>query len=140
MLNDDERQNIHQEVWNMTWEAKRTFVRTSIEVRDVKERKGNSETPTRNNYFVFSLKGSGVRYRVCKGMFLCTTGLKSWWVQHAITGEGTASSDTTLNTTPKRVKPSTGLEFVGQFLERLPKMPSHYCRKDTKKLYLETGF
>ena len=38
------------------------------------------------------------------------------------------------------MKPSRGLEFVGQFLERLPKMPSHYCRKDTKKLYLETGF
>ena len=28
--------------------------------------------------------------------------------------------------------------IAGEFLESLAKMPSHYCRKDSHKLYLET--
>ncbi|GFO39947.1 hypothetical protein PoB_006645200 [Plakobranchus ocellatus] len=39
-----------------------------------------------------------------------------------------------------RTQISQGLNFVKEFLDRLPKMPSHYCRKDTHKLYLEPMF
>lgn len=30
--------------------------------------------------------------------------------------------------------------FLRNFFEKLPKMPSHYCRKNTKKCYLEENF
>ena len=106
-------------------------MRTSVDVKDVKERKGASVDHKRNNTLVFTLKGAGERKRVCKEMFLSTTGVKKWWVLNTVTGEEKRKE------VPEQKQTSDGLTFIKDYLERLPKMPSHYCRKDTQKLYLE---
>ena len=38
-MSDDERQKIHKDVWSMSWNEKRMFVRMSLGVMTVKERK-----------------------------------------------------------------------------------------------------
>ncbi|KAK3757497.1 hypothetical protein RRG08_050380 [Elysia crispata] len=42
--------------------------------------------------------------------------------------------------TQKEAQQSDGFAFVKEFLDRLPKMPSHYCRKDSNKMYLKSLF
>ena len=101
---------------------------------------------TRRLYF--TLRGTKGSHRVCKQMFLNTTGLNSWWVVKTATEEQESNSTTRSvssasasgHSMHSRSGSSTGLLFVKQFLERLPKMPAHYCRKDTSKMYLETAF
>ena len=62
----------------MPWSEKEVFVRMAVEANDVKERKVNSEQPRRNKSLVFTLRGSTGNNRVCKEMFLRTTGLRPW--------------------------------------------------------------
>ena len=80
-LTDEDRSNIFSEVWKMSWSEKEVYVRMAVEAKDVKERRGNEKTSRRNKSFVFTLRGSKGLHRVCKAMFLQTTGLKSWWVK-----------------------------------------------------------
>ena len=86
-VSDNDREKIHNSIWSIAWDEKEVFVRTSVDVKDVKERKGVSVDHKRNNTLVFTLKGAGERKRVCKEMFLSTTGLKKWWVLNTVRGE-----------------------------------------------------
>nr|CAH7729980.1 unnamed protein product [Callosobruchus chinensis] len=74
-------------------------------------------------------------------MFLKTLAVKEWsvrnWVEKSKYGivpnvtrtDRRFSSRTTQND-----------KVISTFLDKLPKIPSHYCRKDTKKMYLEQDF
>ncbi|GFO49133.1 hypothetical protein PoB_007563800 [Plakobranchus ocellatus] len=69
-------------------------------------------------------------------MFLNAAGLKKWWVLNTVIED--------VPSNPKETQSghqvSDDMNFVKEFLERLPKMLSHYCQKDTHKLYLEPVF
>ena len=69
-------------------------------------------------------------------MFLNTTGPKKTWVLGAVTEEGPSNAKETPG--PRQV--TDGLTFDREFLTHLPKMPSHCCRKDTQKMYVEPVF
>ena len=147
-ISDSDRQTIFSDVWKMTWGEKQVFVKLSVEAKDVKERRGHGEQSRRNKTLYFTLRGTKGSHRVCNQMFLNTTGLNSWWVVKTATEEQESNSTTRSvssdsasgHSMHSRSGSSTGRPFVKQFLERLPKMPAHYCRKDTSKMYLETAF
>ena len=144
-ISDSDRQKFFSDVWKMTWGEKQVFVKLSVEAKDVKERRGHGEQSRRNKTLYFTLRGTKGSHRVCKQMFLNTTGLNSWWVVKTATEEQESNSTTRSvssasasgHSMHSRSGSSTGRPFVKQFLERLPKMPAHYCRKDTSKMYLE---
>lgn len=151
-VTDEDRRKIFSDVWKMSWSEKEIFVKMAIETKDVKERKGTEEQSRRNKTLIFMLRGSTGAHRVCKDMFLKTTGLKSWWVVKTVTGETSngirlsESSDLDKNSSTasskgkSKMSPSEGRLFLKEFFNILPKMPAHYCRKDTSKLYLEATF
>ncbi|GFO45106.1 hypothetical protein PoB_007161100 [Plakobranchus ocellatus] len=82
---DFDRERIHREVWSMSLNEKKVFMKIAIDVKDVKERKSVSDVHKRHNTLVFSLKSEGTRMRVCKNMFLNATGPKKWWVLNTVT-------------------------------------------------------
>uniref|UniRef100_A0A6P7GCT5 Uncharacterized protein LOC114328346 n=2 Tax=Diabrotica virgifera virgifera TaxID=50390 RepID=A0A6P7GCT5_DIAVI len=64
-------------------------------------------------------------------------GIGEWSVQNWISqGEQNIAVQTTKSS--RKGKISEDKAFLIQFLEKIPKMESHYCRKDTNKLYLDT--
>lgn len=77
-------------------------------------------------------------------MFLNTLGLGSFTVQSwvnkstfsIISYESKAVSKRNI---PKSTK-TPDLEILDAFLDKIPKLPSHYARKDSSKLYLESTF
>ena len=78
---------------------------------------------------------------VCKLMFLNTFMLKEWcvrqWVKSSTNGIHVAP---TQNVTKRNVQNSVKRDFVRSHLEALPKLPSHYCRASSSKMYLEQTF
>ncbi|KAL4152815.1 hypothetical protein QTP88_000648 [Uroleucon formosanum] len=90
--------------------------------------------------------------QVCKLMFLNTLGLNEWmlhnWVRNATHGlPGKLLSPKSLQlkenlTTnlPKRIVLSKRIDHLQLWFSSLPKMPSHYCRQKTNRLYLEGPF
>ena len=147
-ISDQDREKIFTEVWRMTWCEKEVFVKMAIEAKDVKERKGAQEQSKRDKTLYFTLRGSNGSSRVCKDMFLKTTGLTSWMIRTTLSGtisenaDSSSQSQHTQSEQSSTRKPplSDGRLFLQEFFQRLPKMPAHYCRKDTSKLYLEASF
>lgn len=136
-----ERITIFNSFWRyMSWEEKRVYVTSNVEYVS-KQRNSVGENSRRSGTFNYFLrKKDNVKLRVCKKMFLGTIGLKEDmvqdWVKKTEYGINVASK---LN--KKRTKVSDKKrEYLKAFLDSLPKMPSHYCRKESSKLYLEQFF
>lgn len=84
------------------------------------------------------------KLQVCRRMFINTLdiGYKTiqYWVDGSSYGmsQGTLEKISTKDTINKRYNES--YNNLNQFFNHLPKLPSHYCRRDTLKLYLEYSF
>lgn len=91
--------------------------------------------------YVYHLKKQDMRKRVCKKMFLETLSIGEWSFQSWIKNNSEVAHQpgTTAPTRIMNIKPvSKDKEFLLKFLSELPKMESHYCRKDTAKCYLDS--
>lgn len=77
-------------------------------------------------------------------MYFNTTGLGQWsvsdWSAKSQHGVIEQHSTAVASRAPKENKNTDKLEFLKKFVNLLNKLPSHYCRRSTKKLYLEQTF
>nr|CAH7760572.1 unnamed protein product [Callosobruchus chinensis] len=144
-MSEDERNSIFKKFWeDMSWDQKKIYVSNLVQKKDI-ERKfvENSRRSSTYNYF---LKIGHENKQVCKSMFLSTLGLNEWmvanWCSTAV--NGMISSATISNASRRAARPKAvndkRVEYLNKFFDDLPKMPSHYCRRDSKKLYLEYNF
>lgn len=100
------------------------------------------KTKPRKASYIFHLKKENMRKRVCKKMFLETLAIGEWsfhsWMKNSLEVAHRPASKTPARMSNRNNKPvSKDKEFLIRFLSELPKMESHYCRKDTAKLYLD---
>ena len=103
------------------------------------------ETSNCHNTRIFRIKTDGVTHRVCKTMFLNTLGVKRRKIEVVLSSEPETVAVGIGAITPKRRNhnPSRGFKWTERDQELLvdlfhviPKARSHYCRKDTNKIYL----
>ncbi|KAL5246393.1 hypothetical protein ACI65C_013801 [Semiaphis heraclei] len=137
------RLGIFNHFWkNLNWDEKKTYVTSLIITTPVKQR--TVESSRRNSTMSYNLKVKDAYLCVCKTMFLNTLGLGEKQVlTWCLTAKDTElniyetnkekNKRSTMRITPEKIK----RKFVTEFLEKLPKLPSHYCRKSTSRLYFE---
>ena len=119
---------------SLTWEQKKTFVTSLIEKDDFAgralSRASESEVgvfPKQNTFSYYLKSAGGQRKKVCRNFFLSTTGLSRWCVRDRIMNERpTRKADTKF--------------CVDELFNLLLRLPSHYCRASSSKLYLEPFF
>lgn len=150
-LLEADRKEIFSKFWKMDWELKRLFIINMTSYEKTKRAYTNCPSSRRNGTFQYFLKMSSGRYQVCKKTFLNTLGLKEKMVYHWASksknfGLLDSAESRNFHRSEKR-KTSTYAQqqnqqkdYVNQFLDDLPKMESHYCRKDSSKLYLQHDF
>ena len=139
-ISEEDRKEVFAYVWSLSDEEKRVFVKGMADcVKPVEKKQGNWRRSLTMKYY---LKVGGVKQRVCKTFFLATTGLTNWFIHNVATGGGGHGERSCAGGSgERRVKGGGGTEeamCLRQFLLDLPKMPSHYCRQSSSKLYLET--
>ena len=140
-LSENVREEMFSTFWDsFTWDQRKTFVCNTVTKESPKQRKTENNESRRSGTLRYTLKAGKENIPVCKKMFLSTLGLREWqvhnWVNHSKYG---------INETKKK---SEGIlrsfwvhnEFMNTFIDNLNKLPSHYCRKDTNKMYLEQSF
>ena len=137
---DVRREEIHKETWSLSWEQKRVFVKTAVESLAVKQRKTSQESQRKASLVYYLKDQGGLNVRVCKNMFLATTGLTQWFVLSSFDEENESLSEMRNDQSVDHPPVNLKLKALREFLDSLPKMPSHYYRKDTKKLYVEPFF
>lgn len=127
------RLNIFNEFWKLAWIAKKMFVSSLVDRKTTKRKTTNRVDTRRSATKVYYLKLNDQKMRVCLKTFLGTLGIKEWTVRYWL-GE---KSNKESSKGQRDVALPQLKELVQIFLRAMPKMPSHYCRKESTKLYLE---
>lgn len=108
---------------------------SNVEFESKKQIKQTDESRRNVSKQYFLTTESKGRIQVCMKTFLSTLGITEntvrYWIEHAEKG---MTKKTEVIRPPKKVKTKGNLE---KFFDDLPKMPSHYCRASSTKLYLE---
>lgn len=139
---DDKRSNIYQQFWNnLSWDERKIYVTSLITVVPPKEKKSIHESSRRGLTFQYHLKVDNERLPVCKQMFISTLCIKERSIQQWVlnSNNGITQKKKHDRNLARNKKP-TQKSFLENFLNSLNKMPSHYCRRETNKLYLEQHF
>lgn len=123
------RANIFETFWAMTWQEKKMFVSSMVDMKPTQNPK--KETPSRRNCTrVYYLKLGDQKFRVCLRTFIGILGIKEWTIRYWL---GERPKDQT-QIISERNTISTLKASITEFLHLLPKLPSHYCRKNSTKL------
>lgn len=136
----DERKKIFEDFWKVPWSEKKTSLRLLVLCsvpKDTKNRK--NENSRRHNTLQFHLKKSdGGLIRVCKTMFLNTLGLREWMVLNCVVQNKDVADISVKKQSNRKLLTKKRTALVHEFLDSLPKVASHYCRKSTTWFYLES--
>ena len=138
-ISNEQRNEIFNKVWKMMkWPERKTFVQGLVDAVPTARKRTSAENSHRKMTLMYHLKIQGERKRVCKKMFLCTTGLGRFMVHKWATENNLRENVAGRVRSPHYDRAEEARVFMrSQFLEVLPKMPSHYCRASTQKQYLE---
>jgi len=151
-----------------SWKEKQIYVLSLVDKIIPKQRTSLSETSRRNGTFIYYLKVGNNKLCVCRGMFLSTLGLKEctlrYWLETK-TPFGNNLSESFIKESERDTEEENNIEcqlegeklfryghktgnsirakvhktdYLNNFFNKLPKLPSHYCRQSSRKLYLQT--
>ncbi|XP_053396810.1 uncharacterized protein LOC128556283 [Mercenaria mercenaria] len=142
-FNSEERDCIFHKYWGLgNIEQQRQFLFNHSSPKPKASKRLNSSSK-RNISCAWSLpQNDGTQVRVCKTFFLDTLNVSAQMVRTAIRKSkiipGVCETDRRgkhLNR-PNRTK-QTEIEYIKAHINSYPRVESHYCRKDSKKEYLE---
>lgn len=146
---ENTRKEIFEMFWKMSWEQKQQYIVSLVSIQEKKQCFANPSNRAQSK--AYFLNNNSCRLQVCRQMFLSTFGLKEKVVRSWVSSagkHGTALSPeerSNVRIESKRCSVTGKLNkqrrtFLQKWLDELPKMESHYCRKRTKKLYFEGEF
>lgn len=142
-FNDEKRQEIHNSFWkNMNWDQRKVYIVGLVNRKGTTRKTSNQGSRREGTFDYFLPINQGQNLQVCRTTFLNTLCLGSYTVQSWVkkSYDKVIPCQEIQNTI--RVKtPQSGtqrkLQTARNFLDNIPKLPSHYARKETSKLYLE---
>uniref|UniRef100_A0A6P7GY85 Uncharacterized protein LOC114347948 n=1 Tax=Diabrotica virgifera virgifera TaxID=50390 RepID=A0A6P7GY85_DIAVI len=144
-ISDETRKEIFIHFWSvLNWDQRRACVASLVDCVPPKQKRRIESGDRRGATFHYFLKVGTERKEVCREMFCNTFALGVWsvksWSKNVVHG---MNQKLPCNNPSRQVhigNNGTKRDFAVSFVNSLPKTPSHYCRKDTGKLYLENTF
>lgn len=143
----------------MAWAEKKTFVKYAAVRRGIRRRRKNRVSQTKgsgHDIFLNKCDEKLTKVRVCRLFFLNTLSLgedsfKRWTKESDTLPESVSSGDETpacntanhlASSIPVRPesKQTRLKKIVKTLIDLIPKVPSHYCRASSNKLYVESTF
>lgn len=111
---------------------------------DTEDGKDEQKSPKKmEGHDIFLPRENGEKIRVCRVFFLNTFCLGEdtfkRWVKRDVVNKGDAV-ERTICQPPRKRKIIEDEQFVKSWLDLLLKVPSHYCRKSAKQIYVESVF
>lgn len=106
------------------------------------KRKRVKDSGYRANTFEYFINDGEGRRQVCLKFILKTLDLSHKYVYYTVSQafHGLSKEDQRGKTVPANKTTETTRESVIKFIKNLPALPSHYCRKETTRLYLPVEF
>lgn len=144
-MTEEERREIHETFWKLgDHERQWEFIRTNSMCKKTalqKDKLDNKRKVSRTYYFEINTRP----IKICKQMFMRTLGICDSWIasaySHINPTKGNTVSPDKRGRHPFHKKAITPekIATVKEHINLFPRVPSHYCRKRTKREYLERG-
>lgn len=108
--------------------------------RDVVKRKRSKDSAYRAHTYRYFINDGEGRRQICKKNILKTLCISPKYVSYTLANAnyGLSKEDNRGKCVPKNKTPQTVRQSAIDFIKDLPVLPSHYCRKDSTRLYLPT--
>lgn len=143
-ISQEQRQNIFEDYWQLgDILAQRVFIAGRMLTIKPKYRYQKGDNSRRlNSSFFFDLDGQNVR--ICKQFFMSTLGISSRVIrtvtekQDSMT-KGILKQEMRGKHTNHKSISNDIREDIRAHINSIPRIPSHYCRSQTKKEYIEGG-
>lgn len=148
-ITETDRHKMFSSFWALkTWPEKKVYVRSLVTTRRIRKRRNNmpiNDRKKKTGHYVFLVNSSGEKYRVCKNFFLNILCIGDNIFKRWSTPSTEESSDNDENIPPvvlskKIVKKNATEENIRTWLNLLPMVPSHYCRANSNRRYVESSF
>lgn len=170
LISENDRENLFNYFWNLpTWPEKKMYIKGLVSTRNIRKRRSRIvSTKSKNKnvlkeqsgddtegeveqqkgpkkmegHDIFLPKEDGEKVRVCRIFFLNTFCLGEDTFKRWVKREINKADDVeiTICQPPRKTKKIADEQSIKSWLELLPKVPSHYCRKSSKKVYVESVF
>jgi len=167
-ISEQQRAALFDCFWKeMTWPEKKMFVCAMIDVKEPQQKTTKGKQSRRGNTYRYNLKVGDNRVPVCKSMFtnsldLKWSTIKRWIASYSSLGTVSDEEEALLfsEETSSNLEEHTPLvqknqqqhvtlqtelspinlrrETMKVFLDEIPKLPSHYCRQSSSKLYVQS--
>ncbi|RZF48681.1 hypothetical protein LSTR_LSTR015116 [Laodelphax striatellus] len=141
-FNEDHRRRLCQEYWNLADDKQQKIYLSSLIQNVPVKRVLASSQKNKSISRLYHLKcmNSGERKRVCL-KFLCATFSISHRVTDCLMNKVSASGlytgyDQRIDSKPANATSSENINHIKNHINLFPRVESHYCRKDSRKLYL----
>ena len=138
--------------WKLSsWDARKSFLRGIVASRNIlRRRKGNMDLTSKKKegHDCYISVETGEKVMVCRQMFLNTLDLgrdtfQRWCktLQNDNDNQEAVSQENEMQVKGDKARHGKkAREIATNWLRNLPKVPSHYCRSSSKKLYIESVF
>jgi hypothetical protein len=136
-VTDEKRRNIHTFFWNLSVQRKKDWL-VSMTQKTAVKRKRNQDSDKRSfTYKYIITEGEGQR-SVCLQFLAATLDVGHKFIQYTVQSStlGLAKEDNRGKCDPHNKTKDSTILSVTNFIKSLPAVPSHYCRKDTSRVYL----
>lgn len=137
-FNDEIRLDIKSSYYSLDQNGKYGFLLNMTKKKLIK-RKRSTETNYKSFSFEYYLEKENDKFRVCKPFFLntlCISQKPIYNVHLKKSDSGTPQSDKRGQGTKDRIS-KKDKDNIRQHIESFPSVDAHYCRKDSKKKYLD---
>lgn len=143
-VSEVERQEICKSFWGFSdYNRQKDFIIKHVETHQPKRRRIDvNSVKSRNVSKTYFLENSTGRQRVCAKFFEKTLCISNGPINTAISGSKFGSftgNDKRGRKVPGNKTSETGISLVKSHIDSFPVMESHYVRKSTKKLYLDSN-
>ncbi|CAH2106145.1 unnamed protein product [Euphydryas editha] len=140
---EERRKGIFDHYWSLSVERQRDWIVSHTKREKVKRKrtKDNIESRRKFTHSYFINEGEGQR-PVCLGFFIKTLDIRQRFLHLVISTaeEGSSNPDKRGRAVPANKTPPNLMQSVRDYIQELPAVPSHYCRKYSKKCYLPQEF
>lgn len=138
-LSETSREYLNAHYWGMSQARRRTWLLSCLKPKQINRRRAARKTPNRrNNSFEYSLVYEGVAFKVCQKFILATLNISQMMLRNAVTKENLVQPKPKV--VPHNKTKQHNIDLLKAYIEKLPAVPSHYCRAKSTKVYLPQEF
>lgn len=140
-INEERRKNLFLHFWVLDSMRRKDWLISHSKKQSIKRHRSSNKCSRKNTFKYFINEGEGQR-QVCQQFLLCTLDIKQKTLYNTVANsfQGSASEDLRGKHVPSNKTPDIVIENVRKYIQELPALPSHYCRKNSKRTYLPQEF